>query len=260
MAREGAGGPGAAGRPEGAGSAKGGTGPGDRAPPGRVVLVGFMGAGKSTVGPLLAARLGYRFVDLDAEVERVAGATIPALFRERGEAAFRRLEARATAALDEARRVVVAAGGGWMARPALRDRWPDAVRVWLRASPATILARVRDADPGDGLAGRPLLDPADPARSVRRLLEAREADYRRAELAVETDGRSPEAVARAVARALLERAARSEPFRTVPLTSQGAGRDPGSGAEPAREPGAPGSPGTAPTDERDGPMGNEGDW
>lgn len=257
MAREGAGGPGAAGRPEGAGSAKGGIGPGDRAPPGRVVLVGFMGAGKSTVGPLLAALLGYRFVDLDAEVERAAGATVPALFRERGEAAFRRLEARATAALDEARRVVVAAGGGWMARPALRDRWPDAVRVWLRASPATILARVRDA--GDGLAGRPLLNPADPARSVRRLLEAREADYRRAELAVETDGRSPEAVARAVARALRERAVRSEPFGTVPLTSQGAGRDAGSGAGPAREPGAPSSPDAAPTDERDGPIGNEGE-
>ncbi len=86
----------------------------------RVVLVGFMGAGKSSVGRSLAGRLGWRFVDLDRSIEERTGATIAALFRERGEAAFRALEedaARSVASLSD---TVVAAGGGAFAAPATR--------------------------------------------------------------------------------------------------------------------------------------------
>lgn len=178
---------------------RGGADPahGGRQVPDRVVLVGFMGAGKSTVGPLLARLLGYRFVDLDREVERSAGRSIRAIFADSGEAAFREMERRVTERLDRAERVVVAAGGGWMARPELRDRWPDAVRVWLRASPAAVLERI-----GDGVPSRPLLDPRDPERSVQEILRGREPDYARAELRVETDGRSPAEVAAEIHRLL----------------------------------------------------------
>lgn len=149
-----------------------------------------MAAGKTTVGRRLAERLGYRFVDLDREVARRAGRSIPEIFRREGEAAFRRLEAEATRAVDRLDRVVVAAGGGWMARPELSDRWPDAVRVWLKVGAGEALARLSGS-----LATRPLLaGERDPETAARRLLAAREAAYARAELAVETEGRSPERV------------------------------------------------------------------
>lgn len=165
--------------------------------PARVVLVGFMAAGKSTVGRRLARRVGYGFVDLDRAVEELAGRSVPEIFREEGEAAFRALEARATRELDERREVVVAAGGGWMARPALRDRWAEAVRVWLRVSPEEAVRRL-----GEDLASRPMLDPGDPVGAAGRLLESRRGDYARAEVAVDTDGRTPEEVAREVLRRL----------------------------------------------------------
>ncbi len=83
-----------------------------------------------------------------------------------------------------------------MARPELRDRWPGAVRVWLRVSPEEVLRRV------ERIGERPLLDRGDPAAAVRRLLATREPDYRRAEIHVDTDGRAAEEVAREVRRAL----------------------------------------------------------
>jgi len=157
--------------------------------PERIVLVGFMAAGKSSVGRRLAARLRYRFVDLDEQVEAMAGRAIPDIFAAGGEAVFRELEVRATEALDDIGSVVVAAGGGWMAHPGLRDRWPDAVRVWLRVSPPVVVRRLRGH-----LDSRPLLDPAAPEASVRRILDERLGDYARAELALDTDGRTIEQV------------------------------------------------------------------
>lgn len=203
-----------------------GGGPGAAAAeelPGRVVLVGFMAAGKTSAGRALARRTGYRFVDLDEEVERRAGRTVPEIFREEGEAGFRRLEAEVTRILDPplgsapeagavggpgpaggrgddpggADGLVVATGGGWMARPELRDRWPDAVRVWLEVSPEEALRRLE----GD-LATRPMVDPDEPLASLRRTLERRRDDYARAEHRVSTVGRTPEEVAGRVLEAL----------------------------------------------------------
>lgn len=168
-----------------------GSGPDPRGGlPARIVLVGFMAAGKTTVGRRLADRIGYRFVDLDAEVERQEGRSIPGIFREEGEEAFRRLEAEATRRLDDGAEAVVATGGGWMARPELRDRWDDAVRVWLKVSPEEVLRRV-----GGDVGSRPMLDPSTPGRSVRRILDARRGQYALAEVHVDTDGRTPEGVA-----------------------------------------------------------------
>lgn len=180
--------------------------------PGRIVLVGGMAAGKTSAGRALARRIGYRFVDLDEEVERRAGRTVPEIFGEEGEAGFRRLEAEVTRALDpvpeaggdeapvdpgEGEGLVVATGGGWMARPELRDRWPGAVRVWLEVSPEQALERLE----GD-LASRPMVDPDEPLASLRAILERRRGDYARAEHAVRTDGRSSGQVAASILEAL----------------------------------------------------------
>ena len=111
-------------------------------PPDRIVLIGFMGAGKTTVGALLAARLGYTFVDTDSVVEQRAGAPVAALFRERGEAAFREMEAAALAELAGRTRVVIASGGGApaQARNALFFR-RAAATFHLRDSLAAALER-----------------------------------------------------------------------------------------------------------------------
>lgn len=170
--------------------------------PRRIVLVGFMAAGKSTVGRLLADRLGVGFVDLDARIERAAGKSVREIFADEGESGFREREARATRELaseaGKSEPLVIAVGGGWMARPALRDRWPDAVRVWLRVSPEGVLRRV-----GDDPSSRPLLSDAEsPDRAIRQLMRRREAAYARAEYDVETDGRTPVEVADHVFRLL----------------------------------------------------------
>ncbi len=158
--------------------------------PEKVVLVGLMGAGKSTVGRLLADRLGYAFVDLDDEVEALAGRSIVEIFDAGGETLFREIEAEATERQDEATGTVLATGGGWMARPELSDRWPGAVRVWLRVTPEEAWDRI-SSDPS----ARPMLDPSRPRESLERLLAEREAAYELAEISVAAGDSSGEAAA-----------------------------------------------------------------
>lgn len=173
-------------------------------------MVGFMGAGKSTVGRRVAESLGYRFVDLDDEIERLAGRPVPEIFGSGGETRFRELEARATRQLEARARTVVAVGGGWMARPELRDAWPGAVRVWLRVDAAEAVGRL-----GDRLPSRPLLaDRDDPVAAARRLLEDRRPHYERAEIHVATDGREVETVAEEVVRRLVSGTPWGSPLTT----------------------------------------------
>ncbi len=145
-----------------------------------------MGAGKTTVGRRLARRLGYRFVDMDRRIEEREGRTIPSLFEERGEAAFRALEreeARAVAALSQ---VVVATGGGAFAQEATRSLLQQgALTVWLQCSLEAALGRVRP----DG--SRPL---AGNREIMRALLAEREPSYRMADVAVDTSRRTPREV------------------------------------------------------------------
>jgi len=166
---------------------------------GPIVLVGLSGAGKSVVGRLLARRLDWSFVDIDAEVERITGHSIAFVFAEQGEPAFRELEGRATrsAAIDS--RTVVSTGGGWMAPPELREMWPDAVRVWLQAEPGCAAARL-----ALDRSTRPLLAGPDPEDELRRLLASRLAGYGLAEVAVRTDGLTPEAVVEAIVSEIAE--------------------------------------------------------
>lgn len=159
------------------------------APP-RVYLAGFMASGKSTVGPLVADALGYRFVDLDWLIEARAGRSIPMIFAEGGEAAFRAAEADALDATTRSRRMVVATGGGALVTPAaLRTARMAGPVVWLRASVPTTLERLGDAVGRPLLAGpdgRPLWGQALRQR-VEDLMAARELFYAQADLTVNAD-------------------------------------------------------------------------
>ncbi len=144
-----------------------------------VVLVGMMGAGKSTIGRRLAARLNLPFVDADTEIEAAAGMTIPEIFEAHGEPHFRDGEARVIARLLENGPGVLATGGGSFMREETRRRIGEkAVSIWLRADPDVIMRRVRRR------ADRPLLQTADPAATVTRLLGEREPVYERADIII----------------------------------------------------------------------------
>lgn len=163
---------------------------------GRVVLTGFMGTGKTTAGRLLADRLGLELVDTDREIEAEHG-TIPEIFRDDGEAGFRRLERRLAERLADRHDVVVATGGGMMVDPDVAGLLgsPPARVFCLTASPATILERVTGDPTGPE---RPLLADPDRRRRIEQLLAERQRAYARFEQ-VDTDGRSPEDVADEIA-------------------------------------------------------------
>jgi shikimate kinase len=156
-------------------------------PPRRIVLVGFMGVGKTAVGARLAVRLGYRFEDMDRRIEKRIGRTIAALFEEQGEEAFREEERREAEALARLDRRVVATGGGAFVRPATRALLrEDALTVWLRCDLETLMRRI----PRYG--ARPLAGNRD---IMRALLAEREPSYRQADLTVDTSRKTPQEVA-----------------------------------------------------------------
>jgi shikimate kinase len=144
-----------------------------------VVLVGMMGAGKSTIGRRLAARLNLPFVDADTEIEAAAGMTIPEIFEVHGEPHFRDGEARVIARLLEAGPAVLATGGGSFMREETRRRIGEkAVSIWLKADPDVIMRRVKRR------ADRPLLQTVDPAATVSRLISEREPTYQHADITI----------------------------------------------------------------------------
>jgi shikimate kinase len=145
-----------------------------------VVLVGMMGAGKSTIGRRLSARLRLPFLDADSEIELAhAGMTIPEIFAAHGEPYFRDGEARVIARLLDNGPGVMATGGGAFMREETRNRIHDkAVSIWLKADADIIMRRVKRR------ADRPLLQTADPAATVGRLLMEREPVYQRANLTI----------------------------------------------------------------------------
>jgi shikimate kinase len=144
-----------------------------------IVLVGMMGAGKSTIGRRLATRLRLPFTDADTEIEAAAGMSIPDIFETRGEAQFRDGEARVIARLLDHGPIVLATGGGAFMREETRDRIrAKAISIWLRADADVIMRRVRRR------ADRPLLQTADPEATVNRLLGEREPVYQNADLTI----------------------------------------------------------------------------
>ena len=144
-----------------------------------IVLVGMMGAGKSTIGRRLGVRLRLPFLDADVEIEAAHRMSIPEIFETHGEPYFRDGEARVIARLLESGPAVIATGGGAFMREETRNRIREkAVSLWLKADVDTIMKRVRRR------ADRPLLQTDDPAATVSRLLEAREPVYQSADLTI----------------------------------------------------------------------------
>lgn len=157
----------------------------------RVALMGLSGSGKSIVGRLLAARLGWELVDTDAWIVAQTGRQVHEIFAQDGEPAFRAWERQAVAAACEALRRVIALGGGAPLDPQSFDllRHTCAL-VWLRAAPETLAERLRTAE-GEV---RPLLA-GDALGRLRALLAQRAPVYGLADLVVDTQGRSPEQIA-----------------------------------------------------------------
>lgn len=164
-----------------------------------IILAGFMGTGKTTVGKLLAERLGWPFVDTDAEVAGRAGASVDEVFARWGEEFFRRLEADVVAKVAARTGQVIATGGGALLRPDSRRRLEEGgFVILLKAEPAVIAERLRRA----GLAGRPLLAGGPLEQRVSELLSARHHVYDGVEVQVDTSGRSPEETAELILRLL----------------------------------------------------------
>jgi shikimate kinase len=161
------------------------------------VLIGLMGAGKTSVGRLLALKLGLPFHDSDEAVAQAAGLSVAELFARQGEPAFRALERSALARILAGERSVVATGGGAVTEAETREvlRGP-AFTIWLDASPATLASRLADSD------DRPLLAGGDAEAVLDRLAEQRRPFYAAANLRVGTDDLAPEEVAELIIAAL----------------------------------------------------------
>ncbi|MFH1663060.1 MAG: shikimate kinase [Chloroflexota bacterium] len=160
-----------------------------------IALIGFMGAGKTAVAKILAEKLGKELIELDSLIEFKAGKSIPDIFRQHGEIAFRELEIEITREVAEGNNQVIACGGGIVLNKINIDRLKEgAVVVYLTASPEVILQRV-----GTDNTTRPLLAKGDKALTIREMLEFRQPFYERAaDIKVDTSSLDIAAVAETI--------------------------------------------------------------
>lgn len=164
-----------------------------------LVLIGLMGAGKTTVGRRLAQRLDLTFADADQEIEQAAGKTIPEIFEDHGEDHFRDGERRVIARLLESGQQVIATGGGaYMNEQTRRNIHDSAVSVWLRADFDLLMKRVRRRS------HRPLLQNADPEAVMRKLIDERYPVYADADIIVDSRDVPHNAIVKDVIEALLK--------------------------------------------------------
>lgn len=154
-----------------------------------LVLTGFMGTGKTSVGHVVAEKLGRQFVDMDVIIEAKEGMPIPKIFETRGEAYFRAREAEVCAQLALREDLVVATGGGALVNPQNRAHFKDAFVVCLDATPDEIFSRLH------GATNRPLLASPKPRQRIVELLGARRDAYAQIEWHLETTGKSIDQVA-----------------------------------------------------------------
>ena len=150
-----------------------------------IALIGFMGVGKTAVGRVLAEELRKEFIELDSLIEQKVGKSIPEIFRQDGETAFRELEIEITKEVSKGENLVIACGGGIVLNKINVNRLRgNAGMVYLTASPEVILRRIA-AEAGR----RPLLEVADPVMTIRELLDFRKLFYERAaDITVDTSG------------------------------------------------------------------------
>jgi shikimate kinase len=175
-----------------------------RRPDRTIVLVGLMGAGKTSVGRRLAQQLGVPFIDSDAEVEAAANATVAEIFARDGEAAFRAGERKVIARLLDGPVTVMATGGGAFMDPETRARIrARGVSVWLRADLEILVQRVARRK------SRPLLNQGDPREILARLIDLRHPVYAEADLVVDSQDGPTEATVQRVLDALRAHGAES---------------------------------------------------
>lgn len=171
-----------------------------------IVLIGMMGAGKSSVGRRLATKLGWNFVDSDTEIETAAGMSITDFFAEHGEEEFRSGEARVIARLLRDEKTVLATGGGAFMSDATRDLIKQAgFSVWINADLDLLFARVSRRPT------RPLLQTPNPRETLKQLMDARYPTYALADLTVTSKDVPHDVVADAIIDGLIERL---EPLQT----------------------------------------------
>ena len=171
--------------------------------PGNIFLVGLMGAGKTSVGRVLARRLGKAFYDCDQEIERATGVKVPVIFDIEGEAGFRAREARALAELVTRTDIVLATGGGAVLSAANRQLLAKhGVVVYLRATATDLWQRTRHDR------NRPLLQTPDPLARLKELYEERDPLYRiAADIVIDTGSQSLISLAHKLEQELLQRRA-----------------------------------------------------
>jgi len=164
-----------------------------------IVMVGLMGAGKSTVGRRLAYTLGVPFVDSDQEIVEAAGCSISDIFESYGEEIFRDLEQRVMLRLVASEPCVIATGGGAFIQPSIREAIDDkAISIWLRAELPVLIERVSRRD------NRPLLKTGDKGEILGRLMDERYPIYAQANIVVDSNNGSHEAVVEDIISALKE--------------------------------------------------------
>jgi shikimate kinase len=169
-----------------------------------IVLIGLMGAGKTTIGRRLAAQLGLPFYDADHEIEAAAGCTVSEIFERHGEPAFREGERKVISRLLEGPRHVLATGGGAFMNAQTRDLIRDkGLSVWLRADLDLLMERVSRRQ------NRPLLKTDDPRATMERLMNERYPIYAEADVVVDSTGAPHDHIVQDVIRAIKAYAAKS---------------------------------------------------
>ena len=160
-----------------------------------IALYGFMGVGKTTIGSILAEKLGYCFIDVDKEIERETGKSINEIFKLHGEAFFRKLESEIIRELSKKDRLVIACGGGLVLNKINIDRLRESSEiVYLTASPEVILKRTSSKK-----GQRPLLEVEKPALTISEMLGFRKPFYERAaDVTIDTSRLNIDAVARQI--------------------------------------------------------------
>lgn len=156
-----------------------------------IYLLGFMGAGKSTIGSILAKKMGHKFVDSDSLIEKEVQMSIPEIFEKFGEEHFRNLESKVIDRLSQNESLIVALGGGAPIRRENRLKIKDGISVYLKVSPEIILKRTYEDD-------RPLLAGLDDKKRLQKIckmLSTRSKYYNLADLTVLNGERQPEKVA-----------------------------------------------------------------
>ena len=151
-----------------------------------IVLVGFMGAGKTTVGRMLAARLGYRFLDIDDCIEREQGCRVADLFERKGQAWFRKQETDVLKRLTKVQNMVIATGGGLLTTPGNAELLKRiGICIHLTASVEKLYERTARTD------NRPLLKTANPYATMAELYDKRKDLYKMAEITIDTESLYP---------------------------------------------------------------------